>query len=143
MIHGQLVTSLFFEKVINVLADFYTIIAPDLRGFSHSSYNQPINSFEDYASDLKLFLDKLKIKRASILAWSAGGPTAMTFALRYQDYVESLVLVASVGPKGLPRRDGKSGKYLKTHEEFKTFKGTKEVISYLDKQYTNGIRFLF
>lgn len=128
MIHGQFVTSLYFEETINALSETFTVIAPDLRGFSKSTYNKAIDSFDDYAEDLYLFLKKLNINKMTIMAWSAGGPAAMMLALKYPHLIEGMILVASIGPTGMPRKkqDG-TGKFMTTKDDFMNHKDHKGI----------------
>lgn len=100
LLHGNLTTSLFLDLFANEMVKNYRIIAPDMRGYGHTTYNTPISSIEDLCEDLKLFLDVIEISKCYLLGWSAGGPVAQLFASKYPSMVEKLILVASVGPQG-------------------------------------------
>jgi pimeloyl-ACP methyl ester carboxylesterase len=71
----------------------YRIIAPDLRGFGHSSdtTGEAIN-MEQYAADLKALLDALNVKQAIIGGLSMGGYVALAFYAQYPDRVGGLIL---------------------------------------------------
>ena len=79
-----------------------TIYALDLRGFGQSTYNQSIDSLQDFADDVKLFIDELKLEKFSLMGWSMGGGVAMQFTANHPTFVEKLILVESVGMKGYP-----------------------------------------
>jgi pimeloyl-ACP methyl ester carboxylesterase len=53
-------------------------------------------TFQEQADAITALLDTLGISKVVIVAASAGGPTALHFALRYPDRVHALVLVAAV-----------------------------------------------
>jgi pimeloyl-ACP methyl ester carboxylesterase len=105
LVHGNLTSAISFMALIPSLTSEYTVYAPDMRGYGNSTYNKIINSHSDYADDLKLFLDALKITKCALLGWSTGGASIFTFGVKYADYVEKLVLFFSIGPKGYPIAD--------------------------------------
>jgi pimeloyl-ACP methyl ester carboxylesterase len=103
--HGNQSSAISFMALVSSLISEYTVYAPDLRGYGNSTYNKIVESHSDYAEDLKLFLDALKITKCSLLGWSAGGPSIFTFGINYPEYVEKLMLMCSVGPKGSAREE--------------------------------------
>ena len=117
LLHGNFTTSLFFEPFMLKMSKSFRVIAPDMRGFGHSTYNTSIDSFEDICDDIKEFLESLHIKKISLLGWSLGGPVALLFASKYPTYIENLITVGSVGPKGTMLKDTE-GVLMKTKEDF-------------------------
>ena len=102
LIHGNMTSSQHFDLVIEKLQDQYHIYALDLRGFGQSTYNKAIDSIQDFAEDVKLFIDQLKLEKFSLMGWSMGGGVAMQFTANHPTFVEKLILVESVGMKGYP-----------------------------------------
>jgi len=102
LIHGNVSSAIFFEPVFQELSQKYRIIAPDLRGFGNSSYNNKINDLKDFADDIKELVDFLKIKKFKLLGWSLGGNISMEFSANYPEMVEKLILLSSGSPKGYP-----------------------------------------
>ncbi|WP_200875226.1 intracellular short-chain-length polyhydroxyalkanoate depolymerase [Bacillus gaemokensis] len=102
LIHGNMTSSQHWDLAIEKFQDQYHIYAIDLRGFGQSSYHKPIDSLQDFADDLKLFIDELQLKKFTLMGWSMGGGVAMEFTACYPDHVEKLILVESVGMKGYP-----------------------------------------
>ncbi|MGG0186814.1 intracellular short-chain-length polyhydroxyalkanoate depolymerase [Bacillus rhizoplanae] len=102
LIHGNMTSSQHWDLVIEQLQNSYHIYALDLRGFGFSTYHQPIDSLNDFAQDVKLFVDELQLKDFSLVGWSMGGGVAMQFAASYPMDVKKLILVESVGMKGYP-----------------------------------------
>lgn len=68
-------------------------IAPDLRGCGQSSNNKNISCLEDFADDVKLFLDALNIDKVILIGTCLGGYASGVFAARYPQKLESLILV--------------------------------------------------
>jgi len=100
MVHGQLASSIFFEALIQDLPEEYTVYAIDMRGFGHATYNRPIDTLRDFASDLKLFVDAMNLSEFELLGWSTGGAVSMLFCASYGEMVTHLYLVASAGISG-------------------------------------------
>lgn len=101
LLHGNLSSSLFYKSILKEFDD-YRVIASDMRGFGDSSYIEPIETMEDLADDLNLFIERMGLTKVSILGWSAGGAVAMKFASKYPDKTEKLILMASASYRGYP-----------------------------------------
>jgi len=102
LIHGNLSSSVYYKPLIDRLPDDIRVIAPDLRGFGNSSYQNPFDSLATLATDIQLLLSELKISKAHIAGWSLGGGVAMEFAARYPRSTEKLILINSTTHKGYP-----------------------------------------
>lgn len=100
LIHGNLVSSRHWGGILNVLAKDYHIVAIDLRGAGISTYNNPIATFKDFAHDIKLFCDELKLKDFLLLGWSMGGGISQQFAVSYPEYSKQLILLEPVPCSG-------------------------------------------
>lgn len=82
------------------LAAHKKVILVDLPGFGGSTLPQkPFDTF-DCANYLKTFLEKIKIKKVTIIGHSYGGKTAIILAHQLNKKVEKLILIT---PSGLPR----------------------------------------
>ena len=117
LLHGNFTTSVFFEAFIDKISPHYRVIAPDLRGFGHTTYNSPINTLDDLVEDLKQLIETLKIDKVNLLGWSAGGPVAQLFACKCPDLTERLILVGSVGPRGTMMKDAQ-GRLMRQKSDF-------------------------
>lgn len=100
LVHGNLASSVFYDELIQELPSEYTAYAIDMRGFGKSSYNRPIDTLRDFAGDLKLFVDALKLEKFDLLGWSTGGAVSMLFCSSYGYMVDRLFLVSSAGMTG-------------------------------------------
>lgn len=102
LIHGNLSSSVYYKPLIDRLPEDIRVIAPDLRGFGNSSYQNPFDSLATLATDIQLLLSELKISKAHIAGWSLGGGVGMEFAARYPRSTEKLILINSTTHKGYP-----------------------------------------
>jgi pimeloyl-ACP methyl ester carboxylesterase len=102
LVHGNMVSSKHWDLVLEHMDETYKLYAVDLRGHGISSYNKPIDSLKDFSEDLKLFVDLLGLKKFSLVGWSMGGGVSMQFAANHSNYVDKLVLLASVSTRGYP-----------------------------------------
>ncbi|UOY93056.1 alpha/beta hydrolase [Ectobacillus sp. JY-23] len=125
LVHGNMTSSKHWDVVMNELTD-YKVYAVDLRGFGFSTYNNEINSLQDFADDVKLFTDEMGLSSFTLVGWSTGGGVAMQFAATYPEVVKSIVLIESVGISGYPifKKDENGapliGEFLKTKDEIAT-----------------------
>jgi pimeloyl-ACP methyl ester carboxylesterase len=98
LIHGFASSTLVWSKVFLSLADAgFRVIALDMLGFGYSG--KPRNGEYTIDGQAKLIielLDRLKIKRATLVGSSYGGAVAATCALEYATRVKRLVLVGAV-----------------------------------------------
>ncbi|MFV0440442.1 MAG: alpha/beta fold hydrolase [Lachnospirales bacterium] len=101
-IHGNMSSSKHLDVLFENFPENLRIIVPDLRGFGESSYNEKVNSLEEYANDIIELIDALKIDKFSLLGWSTGGGIAMEIASIENERVQKLILIASVGTTGYP-----------------------------------------
>lgn len=102
LVHGNMTSSQHWDILIDSLDPLYTVIAPDLRGFGGSSYNQRITSIRDFSEDLHDFTQQLGLETFSLVGWSTGGAVAMQFTADHPEPVQKLVLLASASTRGYP-----------------------------------------
>ena len=98
LIHGFASSTLVWSKVFLGLAQSgFRVIAVDMLGFGYSG--KPRNgeyTIAGQASLLIRLLERLGIRRATLIGSSYGGAVAATCALDYPQRVEKLVLVGTV-----------------------------------------------
>ena len=73
LIHGNMTSSKHWDIFMENFNEDYTIIAPDMRGFGISTYNNTIDSISEFAEDLELFVQTLKLEKFDLMGWSTGG----------------------------------------------------------------------
>ncbi|MBQ8830776.1 MAG: alpha/beta hydrolase [Oscillospiraceae bacterium] len=102
LLHGNGEDSSYFVHQIEYFSASYRVIAVDTRGHGASPRGDAPFSIPQFAEDLKSFMDRLNIEKAHILGFSDGGNIALTFALKYPERVDKLILNgANLNPKGV------------------------------------------
>ena len=97
LVHGMAGSATTWKHVMPVLADRFTVVAPDLPGHGHSDKLLGDLSLGALASSLRDLLVALGHERATVIGQSLGGGVAMQFAYQYPERCERLVLVGSGG----------------------------------------------
>lgn len=139
LVHGNLVSSKYWERLMPIFPVEYKVYAVDLRGVGLSSYNNPVQTIDDFADDLRQFIDAMGLDRIILAGWSMGGGVSQLFAAKYPAMVEKLVLVDSVSPKGFPYPDPATGEFLKTRDEVMT-KGAGDLATLLAQKSFDGFK---
>jgi pimeloyl-ACP methyl ester carboxylesterase len=104
LLHGFTDNSRSWTQALPALAEF-RVIVPDQRGHGASKAPECCYAVTDFAYDLKLLMDEMKIDRAAIAGHSLGSVVAMEFAGTYPERVEKLVLAGSTGKAPAKRGD--------------------------------------
>jgi pimeloyl-ACP methyl ester carboxylesterase len=97
LIHGITGTSEQWNDVFPLLAERYTVVAPDLLGHGHSAKPRGDYSLGAYAVSIRDLLIALGHNRATVVGHSLGGGIALQFAYEYPVFAERLVVCSSGG----------------------------------------------
>ncbi len=97
LIHGIAGTSDQWADVAPVLAERFTVVAPDLLGHGDSAKPQGDYSLGAYAVSMRDLLIALGHRRVTVVGHSLGGGIAMQFAYEYPVFTERMVVVSSGG----------------------------------------------
>ena len=97
LIHGFTDNARDWVPLIPELDRSLRLIAVDLRGHGQSSKPECCYSRIDFAYDIRLLLDALKIERADIVGHSMGSYIAQTFAEYWPQRTRRVVLISSSG----------------------------------------------
>ena len=97
LIHGIVGYAEQWDPVASLLAERYTVIAPDLPGHGQSAKPRGDYSLGAYAGSVRDLLVALGHRRATVVGHSLGGGIAMQFSYEYPPFAERLVLVSSGG----------------------------------------------
>jgi pimeloyl-ACP methyl ester carboxylesterase len=97
LIHGVTGSSAQWEPVMRLLADRFTVIAPDLLGHGQSAKPRGDYSLGAYASGLRDLTVALGITSATVVGHSLGGGIALQFAYQFPERTDRLTLVSSGG----------------------------------------------
>jgi pimeloyl-ACP methyl ester carboxylesterase len=103
LLHGWPEFWLTWEPVMKRLADRFTLIAPDLRGFGDS--DKPDGPFDpdQHAADMLALLDALGLERAGIVGHDVGGAAMQPLARLAPERVAGLFFFDFVYPGIGPR----------------------------------------
>lgn len=107
LVHGNVSSSHFFQRLMLALPAELDVYAPDLRGFGLSEVKDVDASrgVRDFSDDVYAFSHTLGFEKASYLGWSLGGGVVMQLAIDHPEAVESLILQAPVSPFGFGGTD--------------------------------------
>jgi 2-hydroxy-6-oxonona-2,4-dienedioate hydrolase len=94
MIHGAIVSHVYFMPTAAILAESYPILVPDLPGHGGSSKPEHALPVPKQARILRAWLNKLEIRKAVIMANSYGCEIAVEFALEFPEVVDRLILIS-------------------------------------------------
>ncbi|MGH4139289.1 intracellular short-chain-length polyhydroxyalkanoate depolymerase [Clostridium sp.] len=102
LVHGNIVTSKYWEHFMENLPEDYKAYAIDLRGAGGSSYNTPVEYMRQFSEDIWMFAQKIGILSFNLVGLSMGGTICLQFAADHADMVEKLILIDSPTCKGYP-----------------------------------------
>ncbi|MBB2893741.1 alpha/beta fold hydrolase [Flexivirga oryzae] len=114
LVHGNISSSLFYQRLMLALPDDIRPIAPDLRGFGETQ-DEPIDATRglgDHVDDLVGLLDALGITSVDAVGWSMGGGVVARLALDAPGRVSTLTLLAPISPYGYGCTRGEDGRLV-------------------------------
>lgn len=102
LLHGNGEDSSYFVHQIDCFSKSYRVIAIDTRGHGQSPRGDKPFTIKQFADDLHDFMDEKGIGKAILLGFSDGGNIALTFALKYPERVEKMIVNgANLFPRGV------------------------------------------
>lgn len=105
LLHGNGQSLDYFQNQIETFSKSYRVFAVDTRGHGRSPRGTAPFSMQQFSEDLHAFLDTHNLKKIILLGFSDGGNIALTFALRYPEYIEKLIVNgANLNTKGVKLR---------------------------------------
>jgi pimeloyl-ACP methyl ester carboxylesterase len=97
LVHGVTGCADQWHPVMPLLAERFTVVAPDLLGHGRSAKPRGDYSLGAYASGIRDLLVALGHSRVTVVGHSLGGGIAMQLAYQFPERCERLVLVSSGG----------------------------------------------
>jgi len=97
LLHGLGASAERWESVIPLFAKKFKVIVPDLIGFGYSDKPMVDYTTDYFAEFVSKFVDKIGIKKMSIIGSSLGGQIAAESLINYGVNVKKLVLVSPSG----------------------------------------------
>ncbi|WAW10444.1 alpha/beta hydrolase [Oxalobacter vibrioformis] len=134
MLHGWMDSSITFQFLVDALQEEWHIIAPDWRGFGHSSHAKDGYWFPDYLADLDALLNHYsRDTPVRLLGHSLGGNVACLYASVRPARVRQLVSLEGYGmmrmePDQAAARYGKWLDSLHAYDKPRGFASLDEVV---------------
>ncbi|MEQ8241207.1 MAG: alpha/beta fold hydrolase [Cyclobacteriaceae bacterium] len=100
ILHGLFGSSDNWQSVAKELCQKFTCYLIDQRNHGLSPHDDLMN-YEVMSDDLKVLIKDQQLGTAHIMGHSMGGKTAMTFATKFPELVDRLIIV-DIGPKAYP-----------------------------------------
>lgn len=97
LVHGYTDSARDWAPLVGSLDPTWHLILVDIRGHGASSKPECCYDRIDFAYDIRLLLDALKVDRATVVGHSLGSIIAQTFAEYWPERTDRLVLVSSTG----------------------------------------------
>ena len=94
LLHGFPTSGHMFRDLIPLLADRFRLVAPDLPGFGQSdlpSRDKFEYSFENLATVIAGFIDKVGLKRFAMYIFDYGAPVGLRIALKHPERIVGIV----------------------------------------------------
>ena len=102
LLHGNGENTSYFEHQIPYFSKNYRVIAIDTRGHGKSPRGEKPFTIVQFAEDLHDFMGEKGIERAILLGFSDGGNIALTFALKYPEMIDKMIVDgANLFPSGV------------------------------------------
>ena len=102
LLHGNGEDTTYFEHQIPYFSKNYHVIAIDTRGHGQSPRGEKPFTIKQFAEDLHDFMDEKGIGKAILLGFSDGGNIALTFALKYPERIDKMIVDgANLFPSGV------------------------------------------
>jgi len=101
LIHGNVSSTEYWDKFLNILPPQYRAVALDLRGCGQTEH--PVNGYNipQLVEDVNQFTSQLRLTRFHLLGHSTGGMISMLLTLNHPEKVQTLTLLDSVPANGL------------------------------------------
>lgn len=97
LLHGYTDSARDWAPIAPFLSPRFRLIIPDLRGQGASSKPDCCYTRFDFANDIKLLLERLKLPSAVVVGHSLGSIVAQTFAEEWPGRTRRLILISSTG----------------------------------------------
>ena len=103
LLHGGLSNKLcWFSQIPFLVKNGRQVILVDTRGHGRSTMGAETLTYQLFAEDVVLIMDRLLLRQSDIVGWSDGGITALVIARDYPDRAKRIIAIsANTSPQGL------------------------------------------
>jgi len=104
LVHGGFMSHRVWDYQIEILAEHYRIIAPDLSG--HGDSEKPYVQYtpKRFARDVATVIDAIDVCGATLVGWSLGATVSTMYLAEYGDRIDTAVLLSSGLFEGIAQR---------------------------------------
>lgn len=100
LIHGNVASSRWWDKIWQPLAEQFTVVRADLRGCGQSEGAGEGNTIPQHSADVRVLAEHLGLQNAIVVGHSLGGSVAMDIACRDPFWLKGFVLINSAPAEG-------------------------------------------
>lgn len=101
LLHGNGETHSIFDKAIPLLTEHFTVYAIDSRGHGQSDAALEYH-YDDFAEDIRCFIDELKLEQPILYGFSDGGIVGLLLAAKYPQLLSQMIISgANLQPEGI------------------------------------------
>ncbi|MBT0813173.1 alpha/beta hydrolase [Litoribacter ruber] len=90
-LHGWCIDGTYWEKQVEYFAHQYNVYAIDLPGFGKSKAERANWTIEEYANDVTIFIDQLKLQNVVIVGHSMAGEIMLEIAMNQHPSIKGIV----------------------------------------------------
>ncbi len=106
MLHGNGEDRRYFKYQLAYFSRHYRVVLLETRGHGASPRGRAPFTIDQFARDLKDFLDEKGFEKIILLGFSDGGNIALTFGAKYPGYLSRLIVNgANLSPWGVRAKD--------------------------------------
>ena len=97
LVHGSGWTGVFWRRILNPLAQHFTVYVPDMPGFDRSDRPSHPYTMREFADAVLEFMDKMGIEKAHIIGNLTDSLVSLEIATSHAERVEKLILSSCPG----------------------------------------------
>jgi pimeloyl-ACP methyl ester carboxylesterase len=104
-LHGNPAFWYGWKRQLPAFSDRYRVVAPDLPGYNLSSKPEPVERYRMsvLADDIHAFVKQLGFETFTLIGHDMGGGIGWSYAARYPETLEKLVVISAVHPDQIRR----------------------------------------
>ena len=117
-IHGVGLTYEIWQPQLNFFKN-YSTVSYDILGHGKSSLTKKNISFDDFSDQLIELINELKIDKIHLVGFSIGSLIARNFATKYNDRLQSLILLGSIYKRSEQQQEIVNQRFEQAKKELK------------------------
>ena len=117
-IHGVGLTSEIWQPQLDFFKN-YSTISYDILGHGKSSLTKKNINFDDFSDQLIELINELKVDKIHLVGFSIGSLIARNFATKYNDRLQSLILLGSIYKRSEQQQEIVNQRFEQAKKELK------------------------